>query len=407
MNVLKRIYHYFLAWSGGIRFGHPSRNLFVIGVTGTKGKSTTLELLRAVLAGAGKNVAVLSSLHGADTNTMPGRWAIQKFLARAVETGAGYALVEVTSEGVRQHRHRFVDWDAAAFLNLHPEHIESHGSFEKYRDAKVAFFSSLKHSAKRTRYFFINAEDDNAVYFEEAARAVPNGKLVLWRPADAFKLLQDLRDAYDADWMKADFNVENVAAALAVARELGVGEAVIREALGGFTGVPGRMQFVQKEPFAVVVDYAHTPDSLEAAYRNIRQNYGFRDDSQLIAILGSAGGGRDKWKRPELGKIAASYADIIVLTSEDPYDEDPGVIIAELRRGIESANVNPEKVYEIPDRTEAIAKALSLATAHDFVVLTGMGSQKQFHLKNGTTVPWDEVGIVRALLTPSPARRAS
>ncbi len=338
---------------------------------------------------------------------MPGRWAIQKFLARAVETGAGYALVEVTSEGVRQHRHRFVDWDAAAFLNLHPEHIESHGSFEKYRDAKVAFFSSLKHSAKRTRYFFINAEDDNAVYFEEAARAVPNGKLVLWRPADAFKLLQDLRDAYDADWMKADFNVENVAAALAVARELGVGEAVIREALGGFTGVPGRMQFVQKEPFAVVVDYAHTPDSLEAAYRNIRQNYGFRDDSQLIAILGSAGGGRDKWKRPELGKIAASYADIIVLTSEDPYDEDPGVIIAELRRGIESANVNPEKVYEIPDRTEAIAKALSLATAHDFVVLTGMGSQKQFHLKNGTTVPWDEVGIVRALLTPSPARRAS
>ncbi len=396
--MLKHFYHYLLAWSGSIRYRHPSRELFVIGVTGTKGKSTTIEFANALLTASGKKTAVLSSLHSPSFNTMPGRWAIQKFLRDAASTGANYALVEVTSEGVKQWRHRFIDWDAAVFLNLRPEHIESHGSFEKYRAAKIAFFASLKHSSKKMRRFFINEGDENAVYFKEAAKSVSGSKIILWNEADAFKLVQNLREAYGADWMKADFNIANVAAALAIARELGVNEVVIQETLGGFGGIPGRMQFVQREPFAVIVDYAHTPDSLEAVYKNIREHYGFKDDSQLIAVLGSAGGGRDVWKRPEMGKIAASYADIVILTSEDPYDDDPKLIISQMRNGIENARVNPEKIYEIPDRREAITQALSLAGEHDFVILTGMGSQRQFHMKNGATIPWDEAGIAQELL---------
>ncbi len=156
-------YHFLLAFLGAVRYGFQSRKLFVVGVTGTKGKSSTLEILSATLEEAGKKTALLGSVRKKildkstkDTdNTMPGRFVIQKFLRDAVKAGVEYALLEVTSEGVVQYRHRFIDWDAAFFLNLAPEHIERHGSFKNYRAAKVSFFSSLSHSRKPKKYFFV------------------------------------------------------------------------------------------------------------------------------------------------------------------------------------------------------------------------------------------------------------
>jgi len=404
---LKTPYHYLAAWLGAVKCRYPSRKLFVIGITGTKGKSTTIELLNAILEASGRKTALLSSLRmkvgqgsvpNTWSNTMPGRAKLQAFLKDAADAGCSHALIEVTSEGVRQKRHRFIDWDAAVFLNIHPEHIESHGSFEKYREAKLDFFRSLQRSRKKERFLFINTDDPNAVYFEEIAALVPRSTLVPFTAADAWKLVEALREGYDADWMHADFNVANVAAALAVARTLGIGRTTIVEALGGFRGIPGRMEFVQREPFAIVIDYAHTPHSLEELYRNLRENYGFKEGHNLIVVLGSAGGGRDTWKRSEFGKIAASYADFIVLTSEDPYNEDPFRIISEIRAGFADAPVNPKAIYEIADRREAIQKALSLAGEGDVVVLTGMGSQEFFYGPNGTKIPWGERKIVEELL---------
>ena len=179
MRFLKSIYHFFLAWVGALLYGFPSRKIFVLGVTGTKGKSTTLELINAILQSSGKKTALISSIRFkiADDTTkntsgmsMPGRFALQRFLRKAVRAGCQYALVEVTSQGILQHRHRFIDFDAALFTNLHPEHIEAHGSFENYRAAKVSFFEDVaERSGKSPKRFFINEADKSAQYFSAVA----------------------------------------------------------------------------------------------------------------------------------------------------------------------------------------------------------------------------------------------
>ena len=325
IKKIKDTYHHFLAAFGAWAYRYPSRGVFVIGVTGTKGKSTTLELINAILEASGKKTALLSTVRkkvcgrsevNSTGNTMPGRFAIQKFLHEALKSGCEYALIEVTSQGVLQHRHEFIDWDAAFFVNLAPEHIEAHGSFESYRDAKVKFFRNLKFSRKPRKYFFINEDDPNRHYFEEATREVPDAKVVFFS-RDRF-IHQEIGSHYDlssresrrllGDWLLADFNLENAAAAFSFAKQMKIDWSTIKNAFDNFHGVPGRLEFVQKTPFAVVVDYAHTPDSLKKVYEVLRpESISPRSAGKMICVLGSTGGGRDKWKRPELGKIAATY----------------------------------------------------------------------------------------------------
>lgn len=392
-------------------FGFPSRKLFVIGVTGTKGKSTVLELINATLEAAGKRTALLSSVrrkvcaHDAanlSDNTMPGRLAIQGFLKDAVKAKCEFALIEVTSQGVTQHRHRFIDWDAAVFINLAPEHIESHGSFEEYREAKVDFFRYLAKSKKTTKHFFINENDANHHYFEEAARRVPDAKINFFS-RDRF-IKEELGRHYDlrsqasrrviGDWLLADFNLENAAAAVAIARTLRVDWPSIQRALDSFRGVPGRLEFVQKQPFSVVIDYAHTPDSLEKVYQALDPvALTPRSGGELICVLGSAGGGRDKWKRSAMGKIAATHCSKIILTNEDPYDEDPMEIIKEVEDGfleIDHPRLRPDHYFCVLDRKEAIQKAVSIAKKGDVVVITGKGSERWIHVARGKKISWSE-----------------
>jgi len=406
MRFLYSIYHFLLAWSGSLYYGRPSRKLFIIGVTGTKGKSTAIELMNAILEKGDKKTAVFSSTRrkvgnenneNQSDNTMPGRWQIQKFLKRALIAECDYVLLEVTSQGTLQHRHRFIDWDIAIFLNLTPEHIEAHGSFEKYRDAKIKFFRYLKHSGKKQVFFLINKDDPSAIYFEKAAKET-EGEIKLFSKDDIYKLVESLKEMSRADWLKADFNVENAASAAALAEIIGINRPVVERALGEFKGLGGRMDFVQKKPFSVVVDYAHTPHSLKLVYKNLREEYAKPNNSKLICVLGSAGGGRDKWKRPEMGKIAANYCDKLVLTSEDPYDESPQVIIDEIKKGVSKSQSPPEKVYEILDRREALQYAISLANPGDVVITTGKGSEKWFYGPRGQKIPWDEKGVVEEIL---------
>ncbi len=406
MKKLYSLYHWLWAFVSALAFGFPSRKLYVVGVTGTKGKSTTVEVMSAMFEAAGEKTAILSSVtrkvgerHGRNMtgNTMPGRFAIQKFLADAVRAKCTYAFVEVTSQGVLQHRHRFIDWNAAVFLNLAPEHIESHGSFEKYRDAKVSFFRYAARSPKKDRLFFINKNDESESYFEEAVKHNYGNSIYLFSGEDFLRNV--LAEHYDlrsekarktlGEWVLADFNLEDEAAAYALAKARGVSWDTVAHALTHFKGVPGRLEVAQEKPFVAVIDYAHTPDSLRKLYTTLRKDH-LMDGGRLICVLGSAGGGRDKWKRPEMGKIAAEFCSFVVLTNEDPYNEEPEDIMSEIKAGILETRFSPAKLFEIVDRREAIRKAIALAEKGDVVVATGKGSEMSINGKHGSKIPWNE-----------------
>lgn len=381
VNSLKDAYHRFMAWFGDFKYGHPSRKLFVIGVTGTKGKSLTVELINSVLKEAGEKTAVLSSVkerigdeekRNKSGNTMPGRGYIQKFLSNAVRAGAKYAILEVTSQGVVQHRHEHIDWDAAICINLHPEHIESHGSFENYREAKLDFFRYAARSAKPRRMFFINKEDACADYFVKAAG-------------------DNEKHFFSGTFIKSDF-----AAAEAVGRALGIAEETIQKALREFEGLPGRMEVVLEDPFKIVIDYAHTPDSLEEAYKTLGIQLKIRKSpGRMICVLGSAGGGRDKWKRPKMGEVAGRNCDYIIVTNEDPWNEDPMDIINAVA---EAADKSGKPVLKILDRQEAIDKAVSEARDGDVVIITGKGSETAIRMSGGKELPWSEKEAVMKAL---------
>lgn len=388
----KKAYHFGWALASAVRYGFPARGMSVIGVTGTKGKTTTAELLTAILESADRRTALLSSVHvkvGAAVrrnetgNSMPGRFFIQRFLREARRAGCTHAVVEVTSEGVVQSRHKFINWDAAVITNIAPEHIESHGSFENYRNAKLAF---LDHAARGGGTAFVNADDEASVYFREN---LPGESLVLYSARDIAAWPENLFGG-----VPGEFNRQNVAAAAAVARRLKLPEAAVVRALENFKGVPGRMEFVAGAPARIVVDYAHTPDSLEAAYKALRAD--LKPGARLIAVFGSCGGHRDKWKRPVMGEIAGRYADRIVLTDEDPFDEDPLAIVRDIRAGI--SQEKPGQVEEVIDRKEAIRRAIRLARPGDTVVMTGKGSETSIRVAGGRAIPWSDRRAVEDIL---------
>ena len=380
-------YHFLWALAGAVFYRFPSERMKVVGVTGTKGKTTVVELVAALLEAAGHKTAVLSSITvktGADEaknrtgNSMPGRGYIQKFLRRARQTGCSHAVIEVTSEGARRHRHRFIRWAAAAITNIAPEHIESHGSFENYRDAKLLF---LKYAAEQGAPVFVNAEDGRSTYFLEQLGELAAPYLTENIPAELSHIWEVL---------PGRFSRENVAAAVAVARALGIGEEAIRSGLENFKGVSGRVDFVQREPFKVVVDYAHTPESLEAIFGTLRE----MTPGRLICVFGATGGGRDKWKRPAMGEKAAVYCDEIILTDDDPYEEDSLSIIAEIRKGI--GDLKP--TTEIVDRKEAIHEAIRRAAPGDAVVMTGKGTEPFLHLAGGKKIEWNDKEVAEEAL---------
>jgi len=265
--MLRNIYHFCLAFLGALIYGFPSRRIFVVGITGTKGKSTVIELISSILEAAGRKTALISSIRikiadrsekNLTDTTMPGRFFMQRFLRKALNLGCEIALVEVTSQGIIQHRHRFINWSAAIFTNLAPEHIEAHGGFEKYRQAKLSFFKYISNqqqaiSNQNKKLFFINKDDPNSSYFIEVGK---DGNIILYSKKDPLTFNLQLSTN-----LIGDFNLENLAAAIAFVKALRIDDEVIKKAINNFKGVPGRMEIVQERPFKVIIDYAHTPDS--------------------------------------------------------------------------------------------------------------------------------------------------
>jgi UDP-N-acetylmuramoyl-L-alanyl-D-glutamate--2,6-diaminopimelate ligase len=397
-------YHRVLAQGGAMRYGFPSRAMKVIGVTGTKGKSTTVYMITKILEEAGHSVATIGTLGfkikekewpNTLKQSMPGRFRLQKFLSEAKKAGCEFVVLEVTSEGIKQFRHLGVNFDTAVFINLHREHLENHGSFENYRAAKLKLFQVCKNN------HVINIEDANAeLFMEPAARkkvtfGVRSGDV----HADTASTLAERSEFMIGDetihlGLAGEFNILNALAAIATTSLYSVSFRVAAEALGKIQMIPGRMEFVQHEPFRVVVDYAHTPDSLEAVYKALKP----AAPGRLIGVFGATGGGRDKWKRPEFGAIAQRYCNEIFLTDDDPYEEDRAQIVADIRSGISNSQFSISNVKVILDRKEAIEAAIRTALPGDTIVITGKGSEPVMAIAGGRKIPWSDRDIAQSFL---------
>lgn len=395
-HVFQPAYHYTLALTAAVIYRFPSRKIKVVAITGTKGKTSTAEIVNALLEEAGYRTALAGTLRfkiGEEEErnmykmTIPGRFFVQKFLRRAVNAKCDWVIIEMTSEGAKQFRHKFIDFDALIFTNLSPEHIESHGSFENYKDAKLSIARSLASSTKRPRIIVANKDDAYASEFltvEAETKTTYSTK-----DAEPYTLKKDDTTFNFAGQpivtqLSGVFNLSNILAGISFARELGITTEVIRRAIENFHGVRGRVEHIDAgQEFDVIVDYAHTTDSLEKVYEVFHE-------SRKICVLGGTGGGRDSWKRPAMGTIASANCDEIILTNEDPYDEDPQKIVDEIMGGIEEG-----RAEIIMDRRAAIAKALSLAQIGDAVIITGKGTDPYIMEANGLKTPWDDARVAR------------
>ena len=400
-------YHFILAWLGSIYYRNPSSKLVVIGVTGTKGKSSVTEMLRTILNAAGLKVASVSTIHftiGDTTKrnlykmTMPGRFFLQKFMRQAVDAGCTHIIIEMTSEGAKLNRHRFIEMDALIFTNLTPEHIESHGSFAAYKQAKLSLRTQLERSKKVARYSIANLDDEHGTDFLSDIVEYPLPyqltDLQLYRlHKDSISLVFPER-TIRAPFVGI-FNVQNALAAITYARAIGINWATIESALRDHKPIKGRVEQFHTppeatKPLTIVVDYAHTPDSLKKLYE------AFPEVSK-VCVLGNTGGGRDTWKRPEMAALAEQYCERIVLTNEDPYDEDPQSILDDMYSGI----TDKSKVEMILNRRSAIARALEIAPAHSYILISGKGTDPYIMGPGGTKQPWSDAVVVEELLSIS------
>jgi len=421
-------------------YKHPSREMLVIGVTGTNGKSTTCHLIARVLDATGHKVGMATTVEfqiGSkrwlnDTKmTMLGRFQLQKLLRRMADEDVKYAVVEVSSQGLMQHRADGIDFDIAVFTNLTPEHIESHGSFEKYKKEKGKLFERLSKSIKK---YSVTENDTEKVYADnkEYNNRTPSEKICKTIIANGDDEHMEYFSSFDAQEKylygidddsgdgpkgygivratnvecRADhttfrigsagfhielpgvYNVYNALAAVSVGLSRGMDFKQLANILDGPMQVPGRFEKVDEgQDFKVIVDYAPELESMKALQSVIKT----MERNKIIHVLGACGGGRDTEKRPTLGKMAAEVADIVIITNEDPYDDDPQQIINEVAAGAsEAGKEKGTTLFTILDRQQAIQKAIDLAQTGDVVLLTGKGAEQAMCIAGGKKVKWDD-----------------
>ncbi len=422
-------YHWVLAQCAARWYGYPSRSMVVIGVTGTNGKSTTVNMIGRILEESGKRVGWASTANYKvaevewlnDTKmTMLGRFATQRLLASMKKAQCSVAIIEMSSEGLAQYRHMGIDVDIAVFTNLTPEHIESHGGFAQYQAAKELLFAHLGKSAVKMvngraikKAIISNLDDSAGVRMLRFGASAKVGYCVVDSISDApppqppgvsriTGVLQSAR--IDGSVFAVDgctitlslpgvFNVSNAMAAIATTSVLSIPHSIAQSAFSKLTSVPGRMEWIDEgQAFVAMVDYAPEPASLAACY-------GFLSIvpyKRLIHVLGSAGGGRDESRRSILGQMAAAKANIVIITNEDPYDEDPQKIIDQVAQGARMVSEpTMTQLLTILDRGEAIRTAVDSAQEGDMILLTGKACEQAICIGNGQKIPWDDRTILR------------
>lgn len=335
-------------------YGNPSKKLKVIGVTGTKGKTTTVHIISHILNTLGKKAGLVSSNMAkvGDVEspigfhvTSPDVISLHRFLNEMVEAGCVYAVIEVSSHGIDQNRIAGVDFEVGVLTNIAPEHLDYHKTFEEYKRVKMSFIESCKHQV---------------IASEITELEVLPGK----------------------------FNNLNLEVALKAVEFMGIGKEEALNTMKSFNLPEGRLEEIENNlGFRIFIDFAHTPESLEAALEHLRT----LTKGKLIVVFGSAGE-RDAFKRPKMGKVASEMADTIILTAEDPRSENVNDIIAQIKGGIEDGKL---KVYEEPDRTKAIKNAIGLAKKGDLVGIFGKGHEKSMNLDGVHEIPWSDRKVVR------------
>ncbi len=402
------------------RYGYPAKNLRVIAVTGTNGKTTTANYLNEILKAAGEKTAMFTTAvievagdrKVNDLNRTVALTAqMMKFFVAAKKANVDYVILEVTSHALQQHKLDTVPVECAIMTNLTQDHLDYHGTMEEYAKAKGILF------AMRPNYIILNRDDEWYDFFNgfEAGREkITYGtsmeadcriaKVKLYKKGSEAKVVFDIQTPLElATALPGQFNVYNMTAAAAAAYLFQVPLEAIVEGVANLEAVPGRFERVtEDQPYDVIVDYAHTPDALEKLLEAARGT----TKNRVILVFGACGD-RDKSKRPIMGRIAAQLADRIFLTDEESYNEDPQTIRDMVREGIEDGG-GSRKTKEISDRHEAIKKALSVAKTGDTVLITGMGHE-QFRIVNGEHLPWNDSDVVREILgekTTEPVEQA-
>jgi UDP-N-acetylmuramoyl-L-alanyl-D-glutamate--2,6-diaminopimelate ligase len=414
-------YHYVLARAAALKYQNPSQDLIVIGVTGTNGKSTTVNFIAQLLTELGETVGYTStagfSVAGSYVEnkmkmTMPGRFALQDLLAKMRDAKCGFAIVETSSQGLAQYRHLGINYDVAVFTNLTPEHLEAHGGFEAYKKAKGLLFA---HLTKRSRKFLrsktmpkiavLNADDEHARYYAGFPADVHawfgfgenkggySAQVLKEDPAGADVTINDIPTRLP---LAAQFERKNALAAIATVAALGFPLSDVVFAAQSLKSVAGRFEKIDAgQPFTVVVDYAYEPYALEALFASVAP----LEPKRILGIHGSAGGGRDIARRPEIGRVAALHEAITVITNEDPYDDNPQEIMEAVAEGARAqGKKDQEDLFIIEDRQQAIDFVIAKAQPGDVVVITGKGSEPVMALARGELRPWDDRKAARQAL---------
>lgn len=411
--------HYGVATLANIKRRWPAKNLKVIGITGTNGKTTTAYLIHRMLTEAGYQAGLITTVgYGVGNRIEPQithmtspsvETLLDRIIAMRSETGQlDWLVLEVTSQALSQSRILGVPIDIAVLTNITHEHIDYHLTFRSYLRAKLKLFKLAAKNKSGRQLGIINCDDPNAPWFvdevpnvmtyslrttTEAAVAHPRN-LKLTPTGSSFQVKLGDDDYRIKCQLPGLFNVANCLAALLVDRAVGLAPKQVEAGIAALDGVEGRMTTVDEgQPFAVVVDFAHTPDSFEKLFANLTATPGGR----IICLFGSAGR-RDRLKRPAQGEIAAHHADIIVLTEEDDRDEDGAEIMDQIAKGAERVGKTRDKdLFLIGDRREAIAFALGLARPKDTVLLLGKGHEKTIE-RADETIDWNEIEVTRRQL---------
>jgi len=410
-KFLLQAYHYSLAVLAKITYRNPSEKLIVVGITGTAGKSSAAYFTAQILEKAGLKVGMTTTTLfkigekewlNSKKMTMLGRFQTQKLLKRMARAKCDVAIIETSSQGIEQFRHVGINYDIAVLTNLYPEHIEAHGGFANYKQAKGKLFAhlpTLKHKNIKAlkqikKTIIVNGDDENVKYFlqfksDQKIVFTTNKNLRvtdygLRLPAGEAGITNVINDAGLKINLLGDYNVYNVLAAIAVAKALDI---KTDNDLTYLKPLPGRLEFIKNNlGIKILVDYVFEPKAMEKLYNIVDRI----EHKKIIHVLGAAGGGRDKAKRPILGKMANKKADVVVITNEDPYDEDPQKIIDQV-----AEPVTKNKLYKILDRREAIRKALKLAEKDDLILVTGKGAEQAICVANEKKIPWDDRQVIK------------
>lgn len=427
LSFLKKFYHYLVSVFFYWYYGRPAKKMIVIGVTGTKGKSTTCRFITSVLEQTGVKVGLMSTVEFQDGGnrylndkkmTMLGRGEIHKMMAQMLKNGCKYAVIETSSEGILQFRHFGLHYDICVFTNLGTEHQERHGGFENLRRDKGKIFAGLNKDKRKIidgkkveKVIIANTDDENAGYFLQfqADKKIAFGQrdqyLVEKEHFLGVRILkaEGQKTEFQVDNflfnlnLAGAFNVYNALPAIAIGKIFSLPLEKIGLGIAGVKKVEGRMEFINEgQNFNVVVDYAHESMSLTSLFETLRN---LVRDKKIIAIIGSDGGGRDKNKREKMGEIAGQLCDYVIVTDVNCFDEDPKSIAEMLAVGVRKfGKKDEENLFVIIDREQAIKKALSLAKAGDTVAITAKGTEPCIVIGGGKKIPWDDREVARKIL---------